>query len=172
MVPITELMKYGSRRKIEAIALELGYPKADEYPVDVFEEVKRRASNRKQSVSEKAHTAADSETAAGAEQDLKYIQQAAENRAAGLLISLDALTMMHCASRQFTDLKLQQAVNESQGRLKQMMAGIATYYDPDHFLSPTPLAQITAGGNGLTQSQRSLNGRPNESGSSAVEVVS
>ncbi|MGB7417391.1 MAG: hypothetical protein WA902_24555 [Thermosynechococcaceae cyanobacterium] len=80
--------------------------------------------------------------------------------------------MMHCASRQFSDIKLQQAVNESQGRLKQMMAGIATYYDPDHFLSPTPLAQITAGGNGLTASQRSLNGRPSESEPNAVEVVS
>lgn len=171
MVPITELMQYGSRRKIDAIASELGYPKADEYPEAVLEEAKRRANTQKQSVSEKAHTAANSETAAGAEQDLKDIQQAAENRAAGLLISLDALTMMHCASRQFTDIKLQQAVNESQGRLKQMMAGIATYYDPDHFLSPTPLAQITAGGNGSTPSQKSLSGKPSGSEPSVVEVV-
>jgi uncharacterized protein YbaA (DUF1428 family) len=171
MVSITELMKYGSRRKVEAIATELGYPKADEYPEAVLEEVKRRANSQKQSVSEKAHTAAESETAAGAEEDLRYVQQAAENRAAGLLISLDALTMMHCASRQFSDPKLQQAVNESQSRLKQMMAGIATYYDPDHFLSPTPLAQVTAGGSGLTASQRSLNGKPSESEPSVVEVV-
>ncbi|WP_299493077.1 hypothetical protein [Acaryochloris sp. IP29b_bin.137] len=171
MVPITELMKYGSRRKIEAIAAELGYPKANEYPEAVLEEVQHRAASQKQSVSEKAHTAADSETAAGAEEDLRYVQQAAENRAAGLLISLDALTMMHCASRQFTDPKLQQAVNDSQTQLKQMLAGVAVYYDPDHFLSPTPLAQITAGGNGSIQSPKSLNGKPSDSKLNVVEVV-
>jgi hypothetical protein len=60
---------------VEAIAFELGYPKADEYPKAVLEEVQRRAGSQKQSVSEKAHTAADSETAAGAEEDLRYVQQ-------------------------------------------------------------------------------------------------
>jgi hypothetical protein len=163
MVSITELMKYGSRRKIEAIAAEMGYGKAEEYPDEVLEAVKKRTSSEKRSVSETAHSAADAETAAGAEADLQYVQRAAENRAAGLLISLDALTMMHCASRQFSDLKLQQAVDESQTRLKQMLAGVAVYYDPDHFLSQTPLIQIMAGGHDLTPSPKSLNGRPSES---------
>ena len=55
MVSITELMKYGSRRKIEAIAAELGYPKADEYPEAVLEEIQRRTSGKRNSVSAKAH---------------------------------------------------------------------------------------------------------------------
>lgn len=86
MVSITELMKYGSRRKIEAIAAEMGYGKAEEYPDEVLEAVKKRTHSEKRSVSETAHTAADAETAAGAEADLQYVQRAAENRAAGLLI--------------------------------------------------------------------------------------
>ena len=148
MVSITELMKYGSRRKIEAIAAELGYPKSHEYPEAVLEEVQRRTSGNRNSVSAKAQSAAESESAAGAQEDLQYIQQAAEHRAAGLLVALDSLTMMHCATRQFTDPKLQQTVDESQGRLKQLLAGVAVYYEPDHFLAQTPLAQLSAGRTG------------------------
>jgi hypothetical protein len=68
MVSITELMKYGSRRKIEAIAAEMGYGKAEEHPNEVLEAVKKRTT------SETAHSAADAGTATGAEANLQYVQ--------------------------------------------------------------------------------------------------
>ena len=36
MVRIEELMQYGSWRKVEAIAAEMGYSKAQEYPDEVL----------------------------------------------------------------------------------------------------------------------------------------
>jgi len=156
MVKIEELMQHGSRRKVEGIAAEMGHPKAAEYPDEVLEEVKKRCGNgKKRSVSAKAQEAAETETTNAAEQDLKSIQAAAENRAAGMLVALDSLTMMHCATRKFSDPSLQQAVDESQARLRQFLGGVATVYDPEAFLARTPLAQIAAGASG---SMRSLNG--------------
>lgn len=154
-VRIEELMQHGSRRKVEGIAAEMGCPKGTvEYPDEVLEEVKRRCS-KKRSVSEKAQSAAEEETANTGEQDLKNIQGAAENRAAGMLVAFDSLTMMHCATRKFSDPDLQQAVNESQMRLKQFLGGVASVYEPEAFLAQTPLAQIAAGESG---SPRSLPG--------------
>ena len=46
MVRIEELMQYASRRKVEAIASEMGYPKAAEYADEVLEEVQARCSCR------------------------------------------------------------------------------------------------------------------------------
>ena len=156
MVPITELMAYGSRRKIEAIASELGYPPAEAYPDEVLTAVQQRDQAESWSKSStSAHAAATSEQAAEAEVDLGQVQQAAESRAAGLLVALDTLTMMHCATRKFSDPNLQQAVDDSQNRLKHMLTGITTYYHPDHFLAQPPLAQGMTGGDGLTAS---LNG--------------
>lgn len=143
-------MQFGSRRKIEGITTKLGYPKGTaEYPDEVLEEVKSQCS-KKRSVSAKAQEAAEEETASAAEADLKSVKEAAENRAAGMLIALDALTMHHCATRQFSDSNLQQAVDESQTRLRQFLGGVASVYDPEAFLASTPLAQI-AGGNGSTK---------------------
>jgi hypothetical protein len=169
MVRIEELMEYGSRRKVEGIAAELGYPKAEEYPDEVLEEVKRRC--RKRSVSAKAQAAAEDETYAGSKEDLHYVRQAAENRAAGILVALDSLTMMHCATRQFSDPYLQQAVDESQCRLKDMMAGIASFYQPEIFLAPTPL--ITGGVSGEPGSRRSLGGseKPSDADNGTVLEV-
>lgn len=154
MVKIEELMEHGTRRKVEGIAAEMGYTKAAEYPDEVLEEVKRRCTttSKKRSVSEKAQETAEQKTAAGAEEDLKSVSQAAENRAAGLLVALDSLTMLHCATRKFSDPNLQNAVDESQSRLKQMLAGVALVYDPEAFLAQTPLAQIAPGENGSTRS--------------------
>lgn len=152
MASIEELMRYGSRRKVEGIGAELGCPKGTaEYPEEVLEEVKKRCS-KKRSVSSRAQSAAEEETANTAEQDLKSIQQAAENRAAGMLVALDSLTMFHCATRKFSDPKLQQAVDESQSRLRQMLNGVALIYEPESFLAETPLVQIAAGESGLTRS--------------------
>ncbi len=162
MATIEQLMEHGSRRKVEGIAAEMGYPKGTvEYPDEVLEEVKQRCSNgKKRSVSAKAQSAAEEETANTAERDLESVQQAAENRAAGMLVALDSLTMMHCATRKFSDPSLQQAVDESQARLRQMLSGVAMVYDPEAFLASTPLAQIAAGGSGST---RSLPGSRNSS---------
>jgi hypothetical protein len=167
MVRIEELMEYGTRRKVEAIATELGYPKAEEYPDEVLDEVKRRC--KKRSVSAKAQAAAEEETYADSKADLQYVRQAAENRAAGILVALDSLTMMHCATRQFSDPYLQQAVDESQARLKDMMAGIASFYQPEVFLAPTPL--ITGGGNGESGLRPSLSGSEKPSNNNDVNVV-
>lgn len=154
MVKIEELMEHGTRRKVEGIAAEMGYPKAVEYPNEVLEEVKRRSTttSKKRSVSAKAQETADEQTANSAEEDLKSVNAAAENRAAGLLVALDSLTMLHCATRKFSDPNLQNAVDESQSRLKQMLAGVALTYDPEAFLAQTPLAQIAPGENGLMRS--------------------
>lgn len=168
MVKIEELMEFGTRRKVEGIAAEMGYAKAAEYPDEVLEEVKKRCTttNKKRSVSEKAQETAEQKTAAGAEEDLKSIQAAAENRAAGLLVALDSLTMYHCATRQFTDPNLQNAVDESGSRLKQMLAGVALVYDPEAFLAQTPLAQIAPGERRETGLTRSLNGSSSPSSAS------
>jgi hypothetical protein len=85
---------------------------------------------------------------------LKSIEVAAENRAAGMLVALDTLTMVKCATRKFSDPQLQQTVDESQARLRQFLSGVATVYDPENFLAQTPQAQIAAGGNGSTRSLR------------------
>lgn len=166
MVKIEELMEHGTRRKVEGIAAEMGFPKAVEYPDEVLEEVKRRSTttnSKKRSVSAKAQETAEQQTANSAEEDLKSVNAAAENRAAGLLVALDSLTMLHCATRKFSDTNLQNAVDESQSRLKQMLAGVALVYDPEAFLAQTPLAQIAPGENGLT---RSLPGSSNPSSAS------
>jgi hypothetical protein len=157
MVTIEQLMEFGTRRKVESITVKMGYPKGTtEYPDEVLDEVKKQCRNgRKRSVSAKAQEAAEDETANTAERDLKSIQQAAENRAAGMLVALDSLTMMHCATRQFSDRQLQEAVDESQTRLRQFLGGVATVYDPENFLAPTPLVQVAAGESG---SMRSLEG--------------
>lgn len=166
MVKIEELMEYGTRRKVEGIAAEMGFPKAVEYPDEVLEEVKRRSTtnSKKRSVSAKAQETADEQTANSAEEDLKSVNAAAENRAAGILVALDSLTMLHCATRKFSDPNLQNAVDESQSRLKQMLAGVALVYDPEAFLAQTPLAQIAPGDNGST---RSLPGSSNLSSESS-----
>lgn len=160
-VTIEQLMQYGTRRKVEGIAAEMGYPKATEYPDEVLEEVKKRCSSgKKRSVSAKAQSVAEEETANAAEQDLKNVQRAAENRAAGMMVALDSLTMMHCATRKFSDPNLQQAVEESQSRLRQMLSGVALVYEPEAFLAQTSLAQIVAGESG---SMRSLPGNSSAS---------
>lgn len=151
-VTIEQLMQYGSRRKVEGIAAEMGYPKGTmEYPDEVLEEVKKRYS-KKRSASASAHSAAEQEIVNNADQDLKGVHQAAENRAAGMLVALDSLTMFYCATRKFSDPDLQQAVNESQTRLKQFLGGVASVYDPEVFLAQTPLAQLAARESGLTRS--------------------
>ena len=167
MVRIEDLMEYGSKRKVTAIAQELGHNGPD-YPDSVLAAVQRRCTGAGSapSVSATAQSAAASEQAVEAKADLQSVQEAAESRAAGLLVALDTLTMMHCASRQFTDPQLQQAVDESQDRLKQMLCGVANYYEPATFLAPTPLAQLATGGNG---SKPSPNG--NGKRSSATELI-
>lgn len=163
MATLEDLMQYGSKRKVEGIAAEMGYPKGTvEYPDEVLEEVKRRAT-KKRSVSARAQEAAEDEAASTAEQDLRSIEIAAENRAAGMLVALDALTMHKCATRKFSDPKLQQVVEESQTQLRQFLSGVATVYDPENFLSQTPLAQIAAGGNGSTRSLPSSKSLQNKS---------
>jgi hypothetical protein len=172
MVTLEDLMQYGSRRKVEGIVAEMGYPKGTpEYPDEVLEEVKKR-QGKKRSVSAKAQEAAENETANTAEADLKSVQVAAENRAAGMLVALDSLTMLHCATRKFSDPKLQQVVDESQTQLRQFLSGVATVYEPESFLAQTPLAQIAAGGNGSTRSLLSSKSLPTESGSGKEETRS
>jgi hypothetical protein len=147
MVRIEELMEFATRRRVEQIAAEMGFPKATEYPDEVLDEVKIRcAKNKKRTVSSQAHTAAERETASTAHEDLDMVRQAAEQRAAGILVAMDSLTMLHCATRQFSDPNLQGAVDESRSRLKEMLTGVALYYQPENFLSTTPLA--TLGGSG------------------------
>lgn len=164
MATLEDLMQYGSRRKVEGIAVEMGYPKGTaEYPNEVLEEVKNRAS-KKRSVSARAQEAAEDETVNAAEADLQSIQMAAENRAAGMLVALDSLTMMHCATRQFSDRNLQQVVNESQAQLRQFLSGVATVYNPEAFLAQTPLAQLQPGGNGSTKSLPSSKSLPTNTG--------
>jgi hypothetical protein len=74
------------------------------------------------------------------------VRAAAEQRAAGILVSMDALTMLHCATRQFSDPNLQQSVDESRSRLKEMLTGVALYYQPENFLSATPISTIGVSG--------------------------
>jgi hypothetical protein len=181
MVRIEDLMALGlTRRKAHDLAVELGYGKLDEYPDEVlqaFQEklgTETRRTNSKQSGFSSAHNAAAEEYAADAQEDLQYVQEAAENRAAGMLVALDALTMYHCATRNFENKGLQRQVSESRQRVKQVLTGVAAFYEPSHFLSQTPLGQLVkaTGGNGLTSSMKSLNGNGSELELSDVEVSS
>jgi hypothetical protein len=162
MVTIEQLMEFGSKRKVEGIAVKLGYPKGStEYPDEVLEEVKKQCNNgKKRSVSAKAQDAAEDQAANTADADLKIIDAAAEARAAGMLVSLDSLTMLHCATRKFSDPNLQEAVNESQTRLREFLGGVATVYNPENFLSTTPLAMIATGESGSMRSLPASNNSP------------
>lgn len=173
MVTIEQLMEHGSRRKVEGIAAKMGYPKAKEYPDEVLEEVKKQCTDsKKRSVSARAQEAAEEETANTAEQDLKSIEVAAENRAAGMLVALDTLTMVKCATRKFSDPQLQQTVDESQTRLRQFLSGVATVYDPENFLAQIPQAQIAVGGNGSTRSLRGSSSSSNKPEPEGEEISS
>lgn len=161
MATIEELMQYGTKRKVETIGAEMGFPRGTvDYPNEVLEEVKKR--HGKKSYSSSAQTAAEQETENVAEADRQSVQIAAESRSAGMLVSLDALTMMHCATRKFSDPNLQQAVDESQVRLRQFLGGVASVYNPETFLAETPLAQLRAGENGSMKSLPSSNSSSNE----------
>lgn len=178
MVRVEDLMALGlTRRKVHEIAVELGFGKSDEYPDEVLQAFQERLGQKAPQDNKKgfsgAHTAAAEEYAADAQEDLQYLQEAAENRAAGMLVALDTLTMFHCATRNFKNQTLQLQVNESRQRVKQVLAGVAAYYDPEHFLSqipPGPIANGT-GGNGLISSMKSLNGSGNEFELSDAELI-
>ncbi|PSB04933.1 hypothetical protein [Merismopedia glauca] len=156
MIAIEELMQYGTRRKIETIALEMGYSPANEYPESVLEEVKRRSNNTKgrkrKSPTAKAQDAADEKTHAIASEDLQDIDDAAQHRAAALRVGSDALTLYYYASGQFTNPELQEKVEDSRNKLRLAMKGIAAAYEPEFFLAPTLLSQLTTGMNGLLPS--------------------
>lgn len=171
MVSIGELMEHGSRRKIEKFAQGMGYEPAEEYPDEVLDELLKR-NGHKESVSEKAHNAAEAESATGAAIDLESVQAAAENRAAGLLIALDALTMMRCADKKFKDPHLQAAVDESGDRLKQMLVGVGSYYNPESFLSSTLQAERQLGGSGTTGWATSPSSSSDDLELSSVEIDS
>jgi hypothetical protein len=182
MVSVEDLMGLGlTRRKVHEIAIELGLGKAEEYPDDsvpafqakIANGSKGNGSNGKSGFSS-AHTAAAEEYAADAQEDLQYVQEAAENRAAGMIVALDTLTMYHCATRQFTNKSLQKQVNESRSRVKQVLTGVAAFYEPTSFLSQTPLGQLMngIGDNGLTSSMRSLSGNGSELEPNDLEVSS
>jgi hypothetical protein len=136
MVRVEDLMALGlTRRKVHEMAIELGFGKADEYPDEAMpafqaklaNSPKNNGNNGKSGFSS-AHTAAAEEYAADAQEDLQYVQEAAENRAAGMIVALDTLTMYHCATRQFNNKSLQRQVNESRARVKQVLTGVAAFY--------------------------------------------
>ncbi len=151
MASIEELMQYGTKRKVEGIGTEMGYPKGTvDYPNEVLEEVKRR--HGKKTYSSTAQTAAEQEAENTAEEDLRSVERISESRSAGMLVALDALTMHHCATRKFRDPNLQKAVDESQARLRDFLGGAVNVYDPEAFLAQTPLAQLRPGENGSMRS--------------------
>ncbi len=167
MVTIEQLMQYGTRRKVEGIAAEMGYPKGTkEYPDSVLEEVKKRCS-KKQSVSERVADTAEQETDNTFDADLKKAQCAGERRAAGMLMAMDSVMMMCIATRKFSDPDLQQMVDSSQKRVDQFFSNVEFVYDPENFLEQIPLAQIAVGESGST---RSLPGSRNLSSESEPET--
>lgn len=161
MVAVEDLLAHGSRRQIEEIAASLGHEPASEYPDDLASEImgrlqqKRKGKGKKQSVGANTQSAAGQETELGAEKDLRNADKAADNRAAGMLVAIDSLTMWKIASRQLSDPSLQSLVDESHERLNQFFNNVAVVYEPEAFLAQTPLAQIATGENG---SMRSLPG--------------
>jgi cysteinyl-tRNA synthetase len=160
MITIEELMQYGNRRKVQAIALEMGYEPANEYPQEVLEEVKKRTSKgkKRRSATDRAQAAAEEKTNAIADEDLKDIDDAAQHRAAALRVGSDALTLYYYASGQFTNEELKDRVDDSRNKLREAMKGIAAAYDPEIFLAPTRLAELATGKNGLPPSS---NGKTN-----------
>ena len=167
MASIEELMEYGTKRKVEGIGAEMGFPKGTvDYPQEVLEEVKRR--HGKKSYSSTAQTAAEQRAEDVGEADRQSVKEMAELRASGLLSGFDSLTMYYCATRKFSNPKLQQEVDESQARLRQFLGGVANVYDPEVFLAETPLAQLRPGENGSMRSlppSSSASNEPNMNGS-------
>ncbi|PSB00831.1 hypothetical protein [Merismopedia glauca] len=150
MVTIEQLMQHGTRRKIETIALEMGYSPANEYPAEVLEEVKRRSSKTKKrkSPTATAQAAAEEQTHTVASEDLQDIDDAAQHRAAAMRVGSDALTLYYYATGQFTNPELKNQVEDSRSKLKEAMRGIAAAYDPEFFLAQTRLMELTTGRNG------------------------
>lgn len=214
MISIEDLMQYATRRKVEAIAAQMGYPKATEYPEEVLEEVQARCSKKQRlqkavteeatnitredlggiktnttqterhntteypeevqvhlaeeqrSHAEIAEEASQQETLNTAHEDLKDVDEGSQYRAAAMRVGGDALTLFYYATAQFTIPGLKEKVEASRHHLRQALKGVATAYDPEHFLAQTHLAQMAAGRNG---SMRSLNGNSNPSDESVTE---
>lgn len=180
MVCIEDLMEEGfTKRKIQDTAIELGFGKSNQYSQEQLVAIRQElcadeSEPKRQPGYTNAYSAASEEYAEAAQQDLKDVQLAAENRAAGLLVGLDTLTMLHCATRKFTNPELQEKVNESQQRVRQVLTGVSAFYEPEYFLSQTPLGQIQdsqTGANGSISSTRSLGGSGDELELSDVEIV-
>lgn len=219
MIRIEDLMQYATRRKVEAIAAEMGYPQATEYPEAVLAEVQARCSKKQRSqqaatqetspqeapntphedlrgiktnttqteqpdkteypeevqarCSEKQHShaaiaeeASQQETLNTADEDLKDVDEGSQYRAAAMRVGGDALTLFYYATAQFTIPGLKEKVEASRDHLRQALKGVATAYDPEHFLAQTHLAQMAAGRNG---SMRSLNGNSSPADESVSE---
>jgi hypothetical protein len=175
MVQVEDLMALGlTRRRVHELAVELGFGKADQYPDEIVPALQAKlmgSTKTKAQGNFSAHSAAAEEYAAAAQEDLAYVQEAAENRAAGMLVALDDLTMLHCATRQFSSKKLQRQVNESRNRVKQVLSGVAAFYEPQHFLSQTPLGQLMNGESGSTNLIESGESSSSESEIADVELV-
>lgn len=166
MVRIEELMQYASRRKVEAIASEMGYPKAAEYADEVLEEVQAPCSKNWRSHAAVAEEATQQETINTAHDDLKDVDESSQYRAAAMRVGSDALTLFYYATAQFTVPGLKEQVEQSRNNLRQALRGVAAAYDPEHFLAQTHLAQMAAGRNG---SMLSLNGNSSQSDESVPE---
>lgn len=166
MVRIEDLMQYASRPKVEAIAAEMGYPKATEYPDEVLKEVTKRCSKKQRSHAAVAEEATQEETINTAHEDLKDVDEGSQYRAAAMRVGGDALTLFYYATAQFTVPGLKEKVDESRSKLRQALRGVATAYDTEHFLAQTHLAQMAAGSNGST---RSFNGNSSLSDESEPE---
>lgn len=218
MIQIEDLMQYATRRKVEAIAAQMGYPKATEYPEAVLAEVQARCSKKQrsqQAVTEEAsqqetvntahediggietnttkteqhnateypeevqvhhaqeqrshaaiaEEASQQETLNTAQEDLKDVDEGSQYRAAAMRVGGDALTLFYYATAQFTIPGLKEKVEASRNHLRQALKGVATAYDPEHFLAQTHLAQMAARRNG---SMRSLNGNSSPSDASVT----
>jgi len=151
MYAVEDLMKLGfNRRQVDAIALELGYSKADEYPAEVREALlTKKNGKRPKTAPEQAMNDAANQHAASMDVDLADVDEGAQRRAASMLVGRDALTLYYLASRQFTIPGLGDAVDNSRNHLKAALRG--EFYNPEAFLSQMVL-------HGMSGTERSLNG--------------
>lgn len=166
MIAVEDLMKLGaSRRQIDTIAQELGYPKANEYGDDVKAAVEAHCSKKgkraKGKTQETAEQAAEQQVADAMQEDLQDVDEGAQRRAAAMAVGRDALTLYYLATGQFTIPELKDAVDSSKTRLKSALRG--EVYEPEAFLSLMELG----GTNGTMRSLTGSSETSIDSGSSA-----
>lgn len=171
MAAIEDIMKRtgASRRKIEKVALGMGFAQSEEYPDEVEASVAKsmQLSNGKKRARSDAHYATEVASSTSVsnpiEQDKAQVDAQAQYRAAGRIIGRNALTAFYEATEEFTIPGLKEQVERSKQCAASITNEFEELYSTDNFLSQSHLARmLPSGRSGSGRLLNSSNSQPNE----------